>query len=84
MGSGNHSLILTGYKYTQNPSFLTLICVTPENADMVFNKKVDLLEIQETEKGYWLLGQLPANQQDQVGRLCEIRIEQEELKFKEL
>lgn len=51
---------------------------------MVFNKKVELLEIQETAKGYRLLGQLPAIQKEQIGRLCEILIEQGELKFKEL
>lgn len=84
IGGGNHILALTGYKYTQEPSFLTLICVTPDNADMVFNKKVELLEVQETEKGHRLLGQLPAAQQDQAGRLCEICIEEGELRLKEL
>jgi len=34
---------------------------------MVFNKKVELLEVQETAKGYRLLGKLPASQQDQAG-----------------
>jgi len=84
IGGGNHILALTGYKYTQEPSFLTLICVTPDNADMVFNKKVELLEVQENEKGFRLLGQLPATQGEQAGRLCEVCIEGGELRFKEL
>jgi hypothetical protein len=84
IGGGNYILALTGYKYTQEPSFLTLICVTPDNADMVFNKKLELLEVQETAKGYRLLGKLPVVQEGRLGRLCEIAIEGGELQFKEL
>jgi len=92
MGSDNRILILTGYKYTSEPGLLTLLFVTPNSAGMVFNKKVELLEVIETENGYRLLGQLPAESQEQAdgalletpGHRCEILIEHGELLFKEL
>lgn len=51
---------------------------------MVLSKKMELLEVQETAKGYQLLGQLPATQKGQAGRLCEVCIEEGKLWFKVL
>jgi len=93
VGGGNRILILTGARYTSDLGLLTLIFVGQDNAEMIFNKKVELLEVQETEKGFRLLGQLPPKEVGQESdggvikkseRQCELLIEEGKLTFKEL
>jgi hypothetical protein len=58
MGEENRILILFGYPYANDAGLLTLIYVSKDQAEIIFNKEVDVLEIAETTKGYRIVGEL--------------------------
>jgi hypothetical protein len=92
MGNGNYILMLFGYPYANDAGLLTLIYVSKDQAEIIFNKEVDVLEVAETTKGYRIAGELDpgkiagnaASPIESPGQSCEICIEDGRLTFKSL
>lgn len=89
MGKGNWILMLFGYPYANDAGLLTLIDVSKDHAEIIFNKEVDVLEITETAQGYRLVseldpGKIAGNTNSRVkstNQRCEIDIEDGKLVF---
>jgi hypothetical protein len=92
MGKGKWILMLFGYPYANDAGLLTLITVSKDHAEIIFNKEVDVVEIAETAQGYRLVGELDpgkiagnaASSVEFTSQRCEICVEDGKLTFKAL